>query len=81
MHKLKKYRYLWDTGRVSPRNPAGQTGSTGGCPRDILLFAIEKLTEKGILAGTPAGCPWPRGFQIFFVIFSYVPFLLSIENN
>ena len=32
-------------------------GSTGRCPRDFLLFAIEKRTEKGIFAGTPAGCP------------------------
>ena len=31
-------------------------GSTGWCPRDFLLSSIEKLTEKGSFAKTPAGC-------------------------
>ena len=42
-----------------------------------------KLTEKGIFAGTPAGCSrntrHPGGFQNFYVICSYVPFLLPID--
>ena len=40
----------WDTRR-------DKRGSTGRCPRDFLLIAIEKRTEKAIFAGTPAGCP------------------------
>ena len=41
-----------------PGTPGGTNrGLPAGCPRDFLLFAIEKLTEKGIFAGTPAGCP------------------------
>ena len=51
--------------RKIPGTPAGcpwdtrrdKQGSTGRCPRDFLLFTIEKGTEKGIFAGTPAGCP------------------------
>ena len=52
-HKLKKI----------PRTPAGcpwetrrdKQGSTGRCPRGFLLFTKkEKLTEKGMFAGTPA---------------------------
>ena len=51
--------------RKIPGTPAGcpwdtrrdKQGSTGRCPRDFLLFTIEKRTEKGIFAGTPAGCP------------------------
>ena len=54
-HKLKKNPR--DTGRVSLGHPAGKQGSTGRCPRDFLLFTIEKRTGKGIFAGTPAGCP------------------------
>ena len=51
--------------RKIPGTPSGcpwdirrdKQGSTGRCPRDFLLFTIEKRTEKGIFAGTPAGCP------------------------
>ena len=51
--------------RKIPGTPAGcpwdtrrdKQGSTGRCPRDFLLFTIEKRTEKGNFAGTPAGCP------------------------
>ena len=50
------------------RTPAGCLGAPGGtnrglpnftgrCPMDLLLLAAEKLTEKGIFAGTFAGCP------------------------
>ena len=54
-HKLKKILGTpagcpWDTQR-------DKQGSTGQCPRDFLLFALEKLREKGIIAGTLAGCP------------------------
>ena len=61
----------WDTRR-------DKQGSTSRCPKDFLLFAVEKL---GPFAGTPAGCPknspaCPGGFQKFYVICSYVPFLL-----
>ena len=57
-------------------------GSTGRCPKDLLLFALEKRTEKGIFAGTPAGCRWDtRPFTVFYVIFSYVPFLLRIVGS
>ena len=67
--------------RKMPRTPAGwetrwdRQGSSGRCPRDLVLFAIEKLTEKGIFARTPRdtrpsvpGTPRPsRGFaEIFF---------------
>ena len=74
--------------RKMPGTPAGcpwdtrrdKRGSTGRCPRDFLLIAIEKRTEKAIFPGTPAGCPRDtrpsRGFQKFYVIFSYVPFPL-----
>ena len=51
-HKLKKNAR--DTGRVPLGHQAGQTGR---CPRHFLLIAIEKRTEKGVFAGTPAGCP------------------------
>ena len=30
-------------------------GSTGRSPRDFLLFTAAEQTDKGILAGTPAG--------------------------
>ena len=60
----------WDTRR-------DKQGSTGRCPRNFLLFAIEKLT---ILPGHRPGVPETPGrsggFQKFYVIFSYVPFLL-----
>ena len=42
-------RCPWDTRRNTQ-------GSTGRCP-DFLLANVEKRTEKGIFAGTPAGCP------------------------
>ena len=79
--------------RKMPGTPAGcpwdtrwdKQGSTGRCPRDLVLFTIEKLAEKGIFAGTPAGCPRDTRavqgfFQKFYVIFSYVPFLLPKES-
>ena len=55
--------------RKIPGTPAGcpwdtrrdKQGSTGRCPRDFLLFTIEKGTEKGIFAGTPAVCPRNTG--------------------
>ena len=37
-------------------------GLPAGVPGAFLLFTVEKQTEKGIFAGTPAGCPrdiWP----------------------
>ena len=67
--------------RKIPGTPAGcswdtrrdKQGSTGRCPRNLLLFAIEKRTEKGIFAGTPAGCPRDtrpcRGFSEIFCDF------------
>ena len=54
-HKLKQNPR--DTGRVSWDTRRDKQGSTGRCPRDFLLIAIEKRTEKGVFAGTPAGCP------------------------
>ena len=71
-HKLKKIPGTpvgcpWDTRR-------DKQGSTGRCPRDFLLFTIEKRTEKGV-PGTPGH---PGGFQKIYVIFSHVPFLLPI---
>ena len=48
----------------------------------LALFAIcyRKTDRKGHFCRTPAGCPRDtrpsRGFQKFYVIFSYVPFLL-----
>ena len=40
---------FWNTRR-------DKQGSTGGRPRDFLFFAIGERAEKGIFAGTPAGC-------------------------
>ena len=81
-HKLKKN--AWDTGRCPWDTRRDKRGSTGRCPRDFLLITIEKRTEKAIFAGTPAGCCRDtrpsRGFQKFYVIFSYVPFLLPNES-
>ena len=41
---------------------------TARCPREFLLLTPEKLTEKGIFAGTPTGCfgdtGGPGAFQI-----------------
>ena len=74
-HKLKKILRTpagspWDTRRE-------KQGSTGRCPRNFLLFTIEKLR---ILPGHRPGVPGtpgrPGGFQKFDVIFAYVPFLL-----
>ena len=67
---------------MSLGHPAGQTGVyrpvSQGCP----VVTIEKLTERGIFAGTPAGCPWDirpsRGFSEFLGDFSYAPFLRPI---
>ena len=63
------------------RHPGDEQGSTGRCPRDLVLLTLEKLTEKGTFAGTPAGCSRKtrpsRGFPKFYVIWSYVPFLLA----
>ena len=53
--KLK--RNPWDTSRASLDTLQDKQGSTGRCPMDFLLFTLEKLTEKGIFAGTPATCP------------------------
>ena len=41
----------WDSRRDKQR-------STSRCPRNFLLFTLEKRTGKGIFAGTLAGCPW-----------------------
>ena len=74
-HKLKKILRTpagcpWDTRR-------DKQGSTGRCPRDFLLFAIEKLTFlPGHRPGVPGTPRRPGGFQKIYVIFSYVPFLL-----
>ena len=66
-------------------HPAGQRGSPGRRHRDLRLFMMEKLTEKGILAGTQAGCPRDTrpstGFAeivcfFFFFFFCYLPCLL-----
>ena len=69
-----------DTGRVSLGHPAGQTGVFRPVSQGLLLFAIEKRTEKGIFAGTLAGCPRDtrpsRRFSETLCFFSYVPFLL-----
>ena len=68
-HKLKRILGTpaggpWDTRR-------DKQGSTGQCPRNVLLFATEK---QAILPGHRPGRP--GGFQKIYVIFSYVPLLL-----
>ena len=51
-------RKLLGTPAGCPRDTRrDKQGSTGRCPRNFLLFTVEKLTEKGNFAGTPAGCP------------------------
>ena len=52
-------------------------GSTGRCPRNFLLFAIEKLSERAFVAGTPTGRPRDTGRpETLCDFFLYVPFLL-----
>ena len=76
-HKLLENRQ--DTSRVSLDTRPDKQGSTGRCSRDFLLFATEKLTflpgHQPVAPGTHGR---PKGFQKFYVIFSYVPFLSSI---
>ena len=48
-------------------NQRDKQGSTGRCPRNCLLFTVDKPTNIGhFLAGTPAGCP--GGLEKFCVI-------------
>ena len=80
-HKLKK---VAGTPAGCPSDTwQDKQGSTGRCPRESLLFSVQKLTEKGISARTPAWCPGtagqPGGFQKSYVIFYYVPFLLPAQ--
>ena len=57
----------------TPDTRRDKQGSTGRCPRDVVLSNIEKLTEKGNFAGTPARCPRDarpsRGFSEIYVFF------------
>ena len=65
----------WDTRR-------DKQGSTGRCPGDFLFFT-KKWLKKGLFARTQAGCLGDtrpsRAFSEFYVIFSYVPFLLPSD--
>ena len=69
-----------------PGTPGGTNrGLPAGVPRTACL-SFEKLTEKGIFAGRPAGCPGTPGRPAvfrkkFYVIFSYVPLLPSIQGS
>ena len=64
--------------RGTPRDD--KQGSAGRCPKDFLLFTIEKLAERDMLLGDRPGFPGTRccaaEFQKFYVILPYVPFLL-----
>ena len=73
------------SGDRCPNTWQDKQGSGGRCPRDFLSCAVEKLTdavekltEKGIFAGTPDGCARAvqGGSLKFDVILSFVPFLL-----
>ena len=76
VHKLK--RSPQDTGRVSPGHLPGQQGSTSRCPRDFLLFSKDKLALlPGHRPGVLGTLGRPGGVQKSYVIFSYVPSLLS----
>ena len=46
----------WDT-----RRDKHVQGSTGRCPRDFLLFTVEKVTEKGYVIFAYVPFPLPRG--------------------
>ena len=74
----------------SPGTPAGcpwdtrqdKQGSTGRCPRNFLLLTIEDLPFlPGHRPGVPGTPGRPGDFHKIYVIFSYVPFLLPIENT
>ena len=68
-HKPKKNRRGHRPG--VPGTPGGtKRGSTGRCPKDFLLFTIEKLTFlPGHRPGVPGTPGRPRRFQKFYVIF------------
>ena len=77
--KLKKNTR--DTGRVSLRHPAGQTGVYRPVSQGFPVIYHRKTDRKGLLfpghrPGVPGTPGHPGGFQIYHVIFSYVPFVL-----
>ena len=76
-HKLN--RNPRDTGRVSLGHPPVSWGFPVICTKK----EEEKKTEKGIFAvhrqGVPGTPGHPEGFREFYVIFSYVLFLLPIK--
>ena len=67
--------------KMIPRTPAGcpwdtqrdKQGSTGRCPGDFLLFALEKTDRKGHFSEFSGR---DQDVQKVYAIFSYVPFLL-----
>ena len=65
---------------MSQGHPAGQAGVYRPEFQGFPVDNKRKLTEKGTLAETPAGCPrdtrLSRGFSEILCDFSYVPFLL-----
>ena len=78
-HKLKKNPR--DTDRVSLGRPAGQTGVCRPVSRELPAIYYRKIDRKrAFLPGHRPGVPGTPGrpgrFQKFYVIFSYVPFLL-----
>ena len=85
-HKLRKILGTlagcpWDTRR-------DKRGSTGRCPRDVLLVALERLTERtilpghrpGVLAGTPGRPGGFRKFTSFFLCAFSAPWLSSLPK-
>ena len=81
-HKFKKNAR--DTGRVSLGHPAGQTGVYRPVSQGVPVNYYRKTLRKGHFffpghrPGVPGTPGHPGGFQKIYVIFSYVPFLLSM---
>ena len=74
-HKLRKSS--WDTGRVSLGHPAGQTGVYRPVFQRLNAAYSGKTDTKEHFCWD-TGQVSSSGFQEFYVIFSYVPFLLPI---
>ena len=81
-NKLKKNPR--DTGRVSLGHPAGQTGVYRPVSQGLPVIYYRKIDRKraflpGHRPGVPGTSGRPGGFRKFYVILSYVPFLLPIN--